>query len=444
MRNNARERSLFALCAGPFEIIMSTGLLSVESSGLQAVPLAEDPRTGLSVLGYLAIFLFAAVLLFTALFIYRHILAKAFRTSLKEDYQKEAEAHEKSGRFVSAASIYEHQLKNGEKAAELYEKGADYRSAAILYNLLGMPDKAKELYEKDGDHESAAAVSLLEGNYEEAAKLFDSAGDKINSAMMLEKAGRKMAAVRIYREAGEYQKASELLEEEGMLREAAEMFGIFLRDKKTEEFTDNFYEYALKLERAGEHKLALEVFMAIDHINPHFRDVRVKIASLAPAGEEDRGTTTTLRNFIRSGKLEPRHALKLWLHILKALQKAYEEGKAHGSLSPDTIAIDVHNTISFLSKPVSSVYSAPENLQGSSADVCSDIYSAGIILYEMLLGSLDGLGFSRIVDTTDDVPEWLDDIVLRCIRKVRGDRYQNLEMIFSDVKALSDRKKIAP
>lgn len=425
------------------DALVNFGLPSVESTGMQAGPLSGDARTGLSVLVYLAIILFVCALLFAAFFIYRHTFAKTRRTTLKEDYQKEAEEHEKSGRFISAASLYESQLKNKRKAAELYEKGSYYRKAALLYDLLGMADKAKEMYGKDGDPESAAIVSVLEGNYEEAAKLYDSAGKKIDAAMMLEKAGRKMAAVRLYREAGEYKKASQLLEEEGMLREAAEMFGIFLRDKKTEEFTDNFYEYALKLERAGDDRMALEVFMAIDRADPHFRNVREKLDSLAPPPpeEENAGSTTTLRSFIRSGKIEPRHALKLWIHILKALQKAYGEGRTHGPLSPDTIAIDTHNTISFRSRPVSSIYTAPENLRGSAPDVCSDIYSAGIILYEMLMGSLDGIGSARIIDTVEDVPDWLDEIVLRCIRKVRDDRYQNMEMIFGDIKALSEKKK---
>jgi hypothetical protein len=40
----------------------------------------------------------------------------------------------------------------------------------------------------------------------------------------------------------------------------------------------------------------------------------------------------------------------------------------------------------------------------------------------------------------DDVPEWLDELVLRCIRKVREDRYQNIEAVFDEVKALSKKK----
>jgi hypothetical protein len=37
----------------------------------------------------------------------------------------------------------------------------------------------------------------------------------------------------------------------------------------------------------------------------------------------------------------------------------------------------------------------------------------------------------------EDVPEWLDEIVIRCLRKVREDRYQSIKDIFADLKTLS-------
>ncbi len=425
------------------DLMARSGAPAIESLGSKIGPSVGDARAGLNVLIYIIIILLVIAVFFVIAFIYRNAISRRPQTTLREDYRKEAEDYEKAGRFVSAAAIYESQLKEKKKAAELYEKGTELRRAAILYDLLGMSDKAKEMYQKDGDIESAAEVAVFEGNYEDAAKLYDSAGKKIDAAMLLEKAGRRMAAVRAYREAGEYKKAAQLLEEEGLLKEAAEMFSISLGDRNVEDSIDDFYAYALKLERAGEARPALGVFIAIDRVNPLYRDVKEKLASLAPSPpkEEDPGSRTLLRSFIRSGKIEPGHALKLWVHILKALQEAYKTGKAFGSLSPDTIAVDPHNNISFLSRKVSSVYASPESLKGFTPDACSDVYSAGVILYELLMGNLDGLGLTRITDTVEDVPEWLDEIALRCARKVREDRYQSIELIFSDIKALSREKK---
>jgi tetratricopeptide (TPR) repeat protein len=413
-----------------------------QALGQGAVSTSSDARTGLSVLVILLLSVLLIAFIVAIAFVYRHTIGKRRQTTLKQDYQKEAEDYEKAGKFVSAAALWENQLKDRKKAAELYEKGGDYRQAAFLYDLIGMSEKAKEMYQQDGDIESAAELSVLQGNYEEAAKLYHDAGKKIDAAVLLEKAGRRMAAVRIYREAGEYRHAARLLEEEGMLKEAAEMFGIPLRDKKPGDCIDDFYAYALKLERAGEQETALEVFRSIDRTDPLYRDVRERLGSaVPPAPEAVDSSVTTLRNFIRSGRIEPRHALKLWLHILKALQEAYESGKGYGSLSPDTIAIDTHNNISFLASPAASVYVSPEAMKGSEPDACADIFSAGVILYEMLMGSLDGLGSSRIIEVVEDVPDWLDEMVLRCIRKVREDRYQSIDLIFSDIKDLSKRKK---
>jgi tetratricopeptide (TPR) repeat protein len=417
---------------------MNLTMPAIENLGLGAVSHTESPRAGLSVL-MLALLLLLLIAVFSAaIFIYRNTIGKRGQTTLKEDYRKEAEQLEKSGKLVSAAALYEDQLKDKKKAAELYEKGGDFRRAALLYDLLGIPGKAREMYERDGDIRSAAEISVLEGDYEGAAKLYYDAGARIDAALILEKAGRKMAAARTYREAGEYKKAAQLLEGEGMLREAAEMFGIALTDKNIEDYVDDFYAYALKLERAGEQQMALKVFQEIDRINPLYRDVREKLGTPALSGDVE--SKTTLRSFLRNGKVEPRHALKLWVQILKTLQEAYRDGKAHGPLSPDTIAIDTHNRISFLSGPVSTVYASPETLRGAEPDACSDIYTAGIILYEMLMGDLEGLGSARITDSVEDLPEWLDELVLRCIRKVREDRYQNIEEIFGEVKALSKKR----
>lgn len=425
-----------------FAVLINLNMPTIENL-VGTVPGIENPKAGLSALMFTLLILLLIAFFSAAIFIFRNIIGKRRHTTLKEDFRKEAEQHEKSGRFVSAAALYEDQLKDKKKAAELYEKGGDFRRAALLYDLLGMPGKAKEMYEKDGDIQSAAEISVLEGEYEGAAKLYYDAGKKRDAALILEKAGRKMAAARTYREAGEYKKAAQLLEEEGMLREAAEMFGIALTDKTIEGHIDDFYTYALKLEHAGEQQMALRVFQEMDRVNPLYRNVREKLGTLAQSPEGgEAASKTTLRSFIRKGRIEPRHALKLWVHILKALQGAYRGGKSHGPLSPDTIVVDTHNRVSFLSGPVSTIYASPETLRGAEADACSDIYTAGIILYEMLMGDLEGLGSARIMDSVEDVPEWLDELVLRCIRKVREDRYQSIEAIFGEVKALSGKKNL--
>lgn len=416
----------------------------IGETGLNLSPQVEQIKTGISILFLGLLIPVIIVFFFVIRFIYRHTIGEKLKTTLLEDYKKEAAGFEKAGKYVSAANIYESKLRDPGKAAVLYEKGGDYRKAASLYDLLGENSKAREMYEKDGNIEGSAQVSLREGEYEDAAKLYDKAGKKIDAAIVMERAGRRLAAVRAYREAGDYRNAARLLEAEGLAKEAAEMFGLSLRDKQPEPSTiEDFYTYAFKLEKSGASEKAIEVYREIDKTDHVYKDVRERLQSLSPSEgkEEDLEGKTTIRGFIRSGSMDPKNSVKLWLHILKSLQNIYKSGRPYGLLSPDNIAVDSKNTVSFLNKTPSSAYIAPEKNRGLQPDVSSDIYSMGVILYEMLTGSLDGLGSTRVADVVHDLPEWLDELVIRCIRKVREDRYQSIDEIFTDIKSLSKVRK---
>lgn len=408
---------------------------------------AEQLKTAVSTL-FLYLLIPAAIALFFIIrFVYKNTIGEMTKTTLLEDYKKEAEGFEKSGKYVSAANIYESKLKDPKKASELYEKGGDYRKAAGLYDFLGESSKAKEMYEKDGNIENSAQVSMREGDYEDAAKLYDKAGKKLDAALLMERAGRRLAAVRAYREAGDYRNAARLLEDEGMTKEAAEMFGLSLSDKQPDNSNiEDFYAYAFKLEKAGLTEKAIEAYREIDKADPAYKDVRERLHSLRPSpNEEEEGEDlegkTTIRSLIRSGSMDPKNSLKLWLHVLKSLQEAYKAGRPYGFLSPDNIAVDSQNKIAFLSRTPSSAYVSPEKTRGLEPDVRADVYSMGVILYEMLTGGLEGLGSTRVADLVPDLPEWLDEMVIRCTRKVREDRYQSIDEIFADIKALSKGKK---
>lgn len=426
------------------DLILYLTLPLAEGIASNPAPPENQAKTGLLVVFLIILIPLLAALFFLARFIYKNTIGKKLKTTLTEDYKNEAAAYEKQGKFVSAGSVHENKLKDYKKAAVLYEKGKDYQQAARLYEFLGMTQKAKELHEKEGNIEASAEVSMQEGEYEEAAKLYDKAGKKIEAAMIMERAGRRLAAAKVYREAGEYKRASVLLEEEGLVKEAAEMFGFSLRGQKPDSSNiEDFYLYAFKLEKIGEAQGALDIFREIDKADPVFKDVREKIHMLAPPLEENINLEgkSTLRSFIKNGRIEPKYSLKLWVQILKSLQESYTSGQPFGLLSPDNIVIDARNNISFLKRVLSSAYIAPESTRRLPPDVRADIYSSGVILYEMLTGNLEGLGSTRVIDTVEDVPDWLDEIVIRCIRKVREDRYQSIDDIFTDLKTLSKNKK---
>ncbi|NJD56906.1 MAG: hypothetical protein FIA94_10945, partial [Nitrospirae bacterium] len=232
----------------------------------------------------------------------------------------------------------------------------------------------------------------------------------------------------------------------GMPKEAAEMFGLMLRDKPVDPSTiGDFYAYAFKLEKTDQPDKALDTYRQIDQSDPTYRDVRERIEALSPQQPEedqpDMTGKTSIRSFIKSGKIEPKYSFKLWFQILKSLQAAHSSGRPYGFLSPENILLDTHNNLSFLKRPPSAAYVAPEKTRGMEPDVRADIFSMGVILYEMLTGDLEGLGAVRVIDVAQDVPDWLDEIVIRCIRKVREDRYQNIDEIVADIKNLSKGRK---
>lgn len=419
-------------------------LLTDQTTGLSAG--VEQAKTGISALFAGLLVPVVIVLIFIIRIIYKNTIGKKMKTTLHEDYRKEAEDFEKSGSYVSAALVYESRLGNLPKAAALYEKGSDYRKAASLYDLLGESEKAKEMYEKDGNIEDSAEVSIREGEYEDAARLYDKAGKKRDAALLLERAGRNLAAVKAYREAGDYRNAARLLEAEGLSKEATEMFGLLLHGGQPDTSTvQDYYSYAFKLEKAGDTEKARAVYGDIDRFDSGYKDVRERLQALSPGPaeepQEDLAGRTTIRGFIRSSSMDPKNSLKLWLQILRSLQNAYNSGRGYGLLSPDNIAVDSRNTITFLGRQPSAAYVAPEKTRNLEPDVRADIYAMGVILHEMLTGSLEGLGTTRVADLVDGLPDWLDELVIRCIRKVREDRYQSIEEILSDIKTHSKARK---
>ena len=85
-----------------------------------------------------------------------------------------------------------------------------------------------------------------------------------------------------------------------------------------------------------------------------------------------------------------------------------------------------------------SAYLSPEAISGSEPDSRSAIYSLGVILYEMLTGSLDSLTTKRPGEVTADIPPWLEELSVKCIDNNRAGRYGSIDEIFSSLKTLKE------
>ena len=163
----------------------------------------------------------------------------------------------------------------------------------------------------------------------------------------------------------------------------------------------------------------------------------------------------TLKEYISHQHVIPwKEAVHFTVQILQALQHAHEKGIVHRDMKPQNIMLLQDGTIkvtdfgiarfadtetkTMTDKAIGSVhYIAPEQARGDATDCKADIYSVGIMLYEMLTGKLpfeaDSPVSVAIMQMQDDpkplreinpkVPEGIEEITLKAMRKNPSQRY---------------------
>jgi serine/threonine protein kinase len=163
----------------------------------------------------------------------------------------------------------------------------------------------------------------------------------------------------------------------------------------------------------------------------------------------------TLRQQLSRGSSDISDICEMSSQICLALGYAHKRGVIHKSLSPENIYVTSGNHIKIAnfgfegksekgSTIVSKQYSSPEQLLGQKLDGRSDLYSLGIILYEMLYGGPPYSGddveaqhlkkeieFQEIPHRT--VPSFLTKIVRKCLRKDPEHRYATAEQILEEL-----------
>lgn len=166
---------------------------------------------------------------------------------------------------------------------------------------------------------------------------------------------------------------------------------------------------------------------------------------------------TTLRQLVDTGELKPTEALSILPQICDALQFAHDEGVVHRDIKPDNILLDGKGRVKVADFGLAKLldrapadatltgtnqvmgtphYMAPEQMQGShDVDHRADIYSLGVVFYEMLTGQLP-IGRFAPPSKKVQVDVRLDDVVLRSLQSEPDRRYQHISDIGSAVKSL--------
>jgi serine/threonine protein kinase/Tfp pilus assembly protein PilF len=166
------------------------------------------------------------------------------------------------------------------------------------------------------------------------------------------------------------------------------------------------------------------------------------------------------------GKLQPEEAAEIIEQVCLALDAAHAEGVIHRDLKPQNIMVDKHGRVVVMdfgiarSKELSGLtqtgdlvgtpeYMSPEQAKGEEIDSRSDLFSLGIILYELLTGISPYEATTPVVallkrtqeravppDKLDPaIPEFMNDIVVRCLEIDPQRRYASAQEILQDLEA---------
>ncbi|MDE7364732.1 MAG: Stk1 family PASTA domain-containing Ser/Thr kinase [Ruminococcus sp.] len=182
----------------------------------------------------------------------------------------------------------------------------------------------------------------------------------------------------------------------------------------------------------------------------------------------------TLKEYIEEEQvLTWKDTVHFVIQILRALQHAHDKGIVHRDIKPQNIMMFSDGTIKVMDfgiakfareegktatdQAIGSVhYISPEQAGGDVTDQKSDIYSVGAMMYEMLTGQKPfdsdnpvAIAVMHMHDIPErprainpDIPDGLEEIVLRAMEKAPADRYQNTDEMISDIMDFKDNPNI--
>ena len=186
----------------------------------------------------------------------------------------------------------------------------------------------------------------------------------------------------------------------------------------------------------------------------------------------------TLREKAQEGRLKIKEIVGIAIQAAEGLQKAHEQQIIHRDIKSDNIMLTKDGLVKVMdfglaklkgaakvTKTGSTVgtaaYMSPEQIRGEEIDYRTDIFSFGVVLYEILAGQLPFRGEHEaaliyesvnvqppsLLDLQKNVDSELNRIVTKCLEKDRDERYQSMREVVVDLKRYkrdSEGKRIEP
>ncbi|MBE6103905.1 MAG: Stk1 family PASTA domain-containing Ser/Thr kinase [Erysipelotrichaceae bacterium] len=174
----------------------------------------------------------------------------------------------------------------------------------------------------------------------------------------------------------------------------------------------------------------------------------------------------TLKQLIKArGALHPDEAINIMKQLVSATSHAHRNGIIHRDIKSQNVLIKDDGTVKLSDFGIASTsesqqqltqtdtvmgsvhYLAPELARGHQATVQSDIYSLGIVFYEMLTGNVPFRGDTAVQIAlkhmheeipsvrafNPDLPQSVENIVIRSTAKLKEDRYESADEMYNDL-----------
>ncbi len=178
-----------------------------------------------------------------------------------------------------------------------------------------------------------------------------------------------------------------------------------------------------------------------------------------------------IKDKIKSGSIPTNETVNIAIQIAEGLEAAHKKGIVHRDIKSQNIMFTVDGKVKIMDFGLAKIkggsqltkigttigtvaYMSPEQAKGTGTDYSTDIWSFGVVLYEMTTNVLPFKGeyeqaimYSILNEDpkpasklNPEVPELLDKIITKCLMKNPKLRFQNLDELIIDLRKINDDK----